>query len=235
MQGSLLQGRGWGNWPPRSPRSPKRLRAKVLRARPSTDSEHGWRLPGATWASRATKSPVRTVVEHHTRLGALEPEIAGLHAAVLAEAVEDLALERAAALRRGADARLAARDLEGLEEIARDYRRLRQQVATEYGIVIVGGVWRSHTELDDVRNHYLRVRAVAPDGTRVPVVGRNEEYGTTAEVTEWAERVPKEVYDRVGADKKDNGIIDDDDFGFKRRGFVTAERRYEDLGQITEW
>jgi len=175
------------------------------------------------------------VVEHHTRLGALEPEIAGLHAAVLAEAVEDLALERAAALRRGADARLAARDLEGLEEIARDYRRLRQQVATEYGIVIVGGVWRSHTELDDVRNHYLRVRAVAPDGTRVPVVGRNEEYGTTAEVTEWAERVPKEVYDRVGADKKDNGIIDDDDFGFKRRGFVTAERRYEDLGQITEW
>jgi len=29
--------------------------------------------------------------------------------------------------------------------------------------------------------------------------------------------------------------IDDDDFGFKRRGFVTAERNYEDLGQITAW
>ena len=180
-------------------------------------------------------SGARTMVEHHARLGALEPEIAGLHAAVLAEAVEDLALERAAALRRGADARLAARDLEGLEETARDYRRLRQQVATEYGIVIVGGVWRFHQELDGVRNYYLRVQAVAPDGTRVPVVVRNEEHGTTAEVTEWAERVPKEVYDRVGADKKDNGIIDDDDFGFKRRGFVTAERLYDDLGQITEW
>ena len=52
---------------------------------------------------------------------------------------------------------------------------------------------------------------------------------------QWAERVPKEAYDRVGADRRDNGIIDDERFGFKRRGFVTAERRYEDLGQITEW
>ena len=101
--------------------------------------------------------------------------------------------------------------------------------------MIVGGVWRFHTELDGVRNYYLRVQAIAPDGTRVPVVIRNEENGNTSEVTEWAERVPKEVYDRVGADKQDNGLIDDDDFGFKRRGFVTAERNYEDLGQITEW
>lgn len=180
-------------------------------------------------------SGARTVVEHHTRLGALQPEIAGLHAAVLAEAVEDLALERAAALRRGAEARLAARDVEGLEETARDYRRLRQRVAAEYRIVIVGGVWRFHRELDGVRNYYLRVQAIAPDGTRVPLAVRNEEHGTTEEVTEWGERVPKEVYDRVGADKEDNGLIDDDDFGFKRRGFVTAERRYEDLGQITRW
>ena len=180
-------------------------------------------------------SIARTLVEHHARLTTLEPEIAGLHAAVLAEAVEDLALERAAALRRGADAQLAARDVEGLEETARSYRQLRQHVAAEYRVVIVGGIWRSHTELEGVRNYYLRVQAIAADGTRVPMVIRNEEYGTTSEVTEWAERVPKEVYDRVGADKEDNGIIDDDDFGFKRRGFVTAERNYEDLGQITDW
>ena len=169
------------------------------------------------------------------RLGTLESEIADLHAAVLAEAVEELGRERAAGLRRSADAQLAVRDVDGLEETSRSYRQLHRLVASEYEIVIVAGVWRRHDELPGVRNHYLRVQAIAADGSRVPVVIRNEEYGTTAEVTEWAERVPQEVYDRVGADKQDNGIIDDDDFGFKRRGFVTAERNYEDLGQITEW
>ena len=175
------------------------------------------------------------VLERHARLGTIEPEISGLHAAVLAEAVEELARERAAVLRRSADAQLAARDVDGLEETARSYRQLFGQVGSEYEIVIVGGVWRFHTELDGVRNYYLRVQAIAPDGSKVPVVIRNEENGNTTEVTEWAERVPKEVYDRVGADKEDNGLIDDDDFGFKRRGFVTAERNYENLGQITEW
>ena len=186
-------------------------------------------------AVRNDVSEAGALVERHVRLGTLEPEIAGLHAAVLAEAVEDLAFERAAGLRRSADAQLAARDADGLEETARSYRQLQRQVGTEYEIVIVGGVWRYHTELDGVRNYYLRVQAIATDGSRVPVVIRNEETGNTAEVTEWAERVPREVYDRVGADKQDNGIIDDDDFGFKGKGFVTPERSYEDLGQITEW
>ena len=184
---------------------------------------------------RALERDAERVRVEVARVEALEPEISGLHAAVLTEAIEELARERAAVLRRSADAQLAARDLDGLEETARSYRQLQRQVGSEYEIVIVGGVWRFHTELDGVRNYYLRVQAIAADGSKVPVVIRNEEDGTTAEVTEWAERVPQELYDRVGADKQDNGIIDDDDFGFKRRGFVTAERNYEDLGQITEW
>ena len=175
------------------------------------------------------------LVERHARLGALEAEVAGLHAAVLAEAVEELGRERAAELGRSADAQLAARDLGGLESTAESYRELHALVGAEYEIVIVGGVWRYHTELDGVRNYYLRVQAVAGDGQQLPVTIRNEEDGSTARVMEWAERVPKEVYDRIASDRQDNGIIDDDDFGFKRRGFVTAERNYEDLGQITRW
>ncbi|MYA12032.1 MAG: hypothetical protein F4087_08585 [Gemmatimonadetes bacterium] len=175
------------------------------------------------------------LVERHARLGALEAEVAGLHAAVLAEAVEELGRERAAELGRSADAQLAARDLGGLESTAESYRELHALVGSEYEIVIVGGVWRYHTELDGVRNYYLRVQAVAGDGQQLPVKIRNEEDGSTARVMEWAERVPKEVYDRIASDRQDNGIIDDDDFGFKRRGFVTAERNYEDLGQITRW
>ena len=175
------------------------------------------------------------VVERHARLRTLQAEIVGLHSAVLTEAVEEFAGERAAELRRSADAQLTARDLDGLEATAESYRQLQAQIGAEYRIVIVGGVWREHTEIAGVRNYYLRVQAVAADGQRLPVTIRNEEDGTTSRVAEWAERVPQEVYDRVAADKEDNGLIDDDDFGFKRRGFLTAERNYENLGQITEW
>ena len=175
------------------------------------------------------------VVERHARLRTLQAEIVGLHAAVLTEAVEELAGERAAELRRSADGQLAARDLDGLEATAESYRQLHAQIGAEYEIVIVGGIWRYHTELEGVRNYYLRVQAIAAGGQRLEVAIRNEEDGATARVMEWAERVPKEVYDRIAADKQDNGLIDDDDFGFKRRGFLTAERNYENLGQITEW
>ena len=175
------------------------------------------------------------LVDRHTRLGTLRTEIAGLHAGIMAEAVEELARDRAGALRRDADTHLAARDLEGLETTAAGLRELRAQVALEYGIVIVGGVWRRHNELEGVRNYYLRVQAIDADGQRVPITVRNEEDGTTAQVLEWAERVPQEVYDRVAADRQDNGIIDNNEFGTKRRGFVTAERRHADLGQITRW
>lgn len=185
--------------------------------------------------ARGEISAAGALPERHARLTAIGPEIAGLHAAVLTEAVDEPGRDRAGELRRSADAQLAARDLDGLEETAREYRRLHGQIAAEYAIVIVGGVWRYHTELDGVRNYYLRVQAIAADGSRVPVVIRNEEDGNTAEVREWGERVPKEVYDRVAADKQDNGIIDDDDFGSKRRGHLLAERLFEDLGQITRW
>ncbi len=189
------------------------------------------------WGGFALTDALRTgAIERDAgRLRTLQAEVTGFHAAVLAEAAEELARERAAELRRSADAQVAARDLDGLETTAESYRRLRGQIGAEYEIVIVGGVWREHTELEGVRNYYLRVQAVTADGQRLPVMIRNEENGTTAEVTEWAERVPKEAYDRVAADNEDNGIIDDDDFGFKRRGFLTAERNYDDLGQITEW
>jgi Family of unknown function (DUF6384) len=45
----------------------------------------------------------------------------------------------------------------------------------------------------------------------------------------------KSVYDRVGADKADNGVIDDNAMGTKRRGYLTFERKHPDVGQITAW
>ena len=174
-------------------------------------------------------------VERHDRLAAYGADIARLHAAILADAVEDVARDGAAQLQRDADAQLAARDADGLDETRQRYRELHDLLVAEYEIVVTGGVWRESNDDPDIRNYYLVVEARTGDGAPVLLAIRNEETGRTASVVEWGERVPQETYDRVGADRRDNGIIDDERFGFKRRGFVTAERRYADLGQITEW
>lgn len=164
----------------------------------------------------------------------LEADVERLHDALLASAAEDLVRERAAALDLQAESQLAAQDADALERTAERFQNLHDLVAAEYRIEITGGVWRNFDNRN-ARSHYLLVRALDADGRPVTVPIRNEESGATRRVSEWGERVPQEVYDRIAADKQDNGIIDDEEFGFKRRGFITAERRYPDVGQITEW
>ncbi len=185
--------------------------------------------------ARAGIDRADAAIERHTRLEALGADVIRLNAAVLAEAAEDLVRERAGDLAREAESHIAARDVDGLDDAARRYRDLLDAVSTEYRIVVTGGVWRYPDGARDVRNHYLLVQALGTDGEPVPVTIRSEENDETRRVLQWGERVSQEVYDRVAADRADNGIIDDEEFGFKARGFVTAERRYADIGQITEW
>ena len=184
---------------------------------------------------RAEARAAAAQIERNARFGTLQADVQRLHAAVLAAAVEDLAVERAAELGRTAEAQIAARDVDGLGQTVRSYDELYDLVATEGRIAIAGGVWRYDNDNRDVRNYYLLVEARDPDGRPVPLTIRNEETGASERVAAWGERVPKAIYDRVAADKEDNGIIDDDDFGLKRRGFITVERGYPDVGQITRW
>lgn len=206
-------------------------------ARPDLDRlrERTGAVVGDLELARAGIDRADAALARHARLGAIEADVVRLHAAVLAEAAEDLVRERAGELAREAESRIAARDLDGLDAAARGYRDLLDAVSTEYRIVVTGGVWRYPGNARDIRNHYLLVQALGTDGEPVPVTIRSEENGETRRVRQWGERVPQEVYDRVAADRADNGIIDDEQFGFKARGFVTVERRYADIGQITEW
>jgi hypothetical protein len=126
-------------------------------------------------------------------------------------------------------------DLAGLEASVGRLRGTLDRLEREYRVEIVGGVWRYKVDDPNARNYYLRVQAVDPTGAIVPVEVRDEESGLTSIVREWAERVPQEVYDRVGEDKQDNGIVDENDFATKRRGWLTLDRRHPDVGQITRW
>jgi len=165
----------------------------------------------------------------------LEADVDRLNDAVLALAAEDLVRERAAGLDAQAESQLTAQNTGALRRTAQRFQNLHDLVAAEYRIEITGGVWGHHSNNRNVRSYYLLVRALDVDGQEVTVPIRSETNGATTRVRQWGERVPQDVYDRVAADKEDNGIIDDEEFGFKRRGFITAERRYPDVGQITEW
>lgn len=98
------------------------------------------------------------------------------------------------------------------------------------------GVWRYHDSSPNARNHYLVVEAVDDDGKPATLAIRNEESGETELVTIFAVRVSEEEYTRVGQDKMDNGIIDNDVVAVKARGALSPEFKISTAGgYITAW
>ncbi|MBL8729627.1 MAG: hypothetical protein JNM25_14430 [Planctomycetes bacterium] len=135
---------------------------------------------------------------------------------------------------------------------ADDWQRAGQQVArlralvTEldqtYELRIVSraddrsGVWRYEGNDRSRRNYYIVVEAIGPDGRALALPITSEEDQTTRSVRRFAIRVPESVYERVKADKLDNGLIDDVVFGQKRRGAREPEYRFPVAGgRITQW
>jgi hypothetical protein len=100
----------------------------------------------------------------------------------------------------------------------------------------MSGVWRIPDANDDARNYYIVVEAVDSENrvlTR-PIV--NEEDGKIYPVDKWGLRVDESLFRRVAADKSDDGIIQDNVFGTKRRGYLEPDYRMPTTGRaITSW
>lgn len=94
------------------------------------------------------------------------------------------------------------------------------------------GVERDHTK------HYLVVEAVIAGTSEVATAEvSNEENGAISRVPYWAVRVPDKVYNKVGRDYEDNGIVDNDDAGFKLKGSLAIEWHMQTVNgrSITDW
>ena len=159
----------------------------------------------------------------------LMAEALRLYDRVVEIAADPDAIDRAVRYLDGArEAAAAGSEADAATSLA-SLRELEGVLGTAYTIRIIAGVERDGTRT------YLIVEALDAEGDPVAVSVRNEETGRTEAVSEWGERVPRDVYDRVRADLDDNGVIDDDLFGRKTRGSLEPERAFEDVGQITEW
>ena len=125
---------------------------------------------------------------------------------------------------------------------AEELKALRARLDESYTLRIVSrpgeksGVWRIPERNPDAQNYYIIVEAIGADGKVLTQEISSEEDGSTRRVDTWGVRVDKRVFNRIAADKQDDGIIQNNRFGEKRRGYLEDEYSIETSGgTITHW
>jgi Family of unknown function (DUF6384) len=164
------------------------------------------------------------------------------HTDVLAASADPQAKLRADQLLADGERAIRDQNREGMKAASQGLSTLRDEVVREYTLTIVSrpaetsGVWRRPPKNPQSRNYYLIVEAIGPGGKKLNLPIRNEETGTTETVEKFGVRVPQATFDAVATDKRDDGIIQKNRFGSKKRGTLTVD--YEmpfDGGMITRW
>lgn len=119
---------------------------------------------------------------------------------------------------------------------------LRAKLIQQYVVRIVSrpgertGFFRIPDINQNSRNYYLIVEAISPDGKALSMPILNEENGKTEIVTKWGVRVPQSTFDAVRRDKQDDGIVENNILGNKKRGALKPDYLMPVLGgTITRW
>ena len=137
---------------------------------------------------------------------------------------------------------LEAGDADAASARLAELQLLTQVLGLAYELRIISrpgeksGIWRYPEDRPNVRNHYIVVEPLGPDGRAMSIPVRNEEDQIVRTVKRFAVRVPEAVYEAVKADKVDNGIVDNSLFGVKKRGTRSPAYRFDVAGGwITDW
>ena len=154
----------------------------------------------------------------------------------------DEARRRAEQLYQTAGTALKHGDEEAAQTALQSLHDLRSTLEQAYTLQIVSrpgeksGVWRVPDANPNARNYYIIVEALAADGRTLQVPVVNEENGRTERVSKWGLRVEKAVFERIAADKQDDGIIQQRRFGTKQSGRLKPDYRIPTSGAaITQW
>lgn len=176
------------------------------------------------------------------RLEAIPRELATHRQAIVRESKVDEVTARAEKLYVTGIAAMEEGDTKAAEDLVGQLSALRVQLEREYNLQIVSrpnersGVWRVPERNPSARNYYIIVEAVTPDGGVLTLPITNEEDGRRYEVNKWGLRVDEPVFNRVAADKSDDGIIQNRRFGAKRSGYLEPEYLIPTTGAtITDW
>ncbi len=164
------------------------------------------------------------------------------HADVLAVSGDEAAKQKANALLADGERLIRSGDRAGAKKVGEDLAALRDELTREYTLTIVSrpgestGVWRRPPGNSTARNYYIIVEAIGPDGRKLSLPIRSEESGATETVTKFGVRVPQNVFETVAQDKRDDGIVQRNRLGIKRRGVLAIDYQMPfEGGFITKW
>jgi hypothetical protein len=204
-------------------------------------------LAGAAWAYYFMLVRPARLAQEQVRIEltqTLPKALRDAHAEVLAIATDKAAKEKADALLADGERDIRAGNRAGASKIKGELIALREDLTTEFKLTIVSRpgepsiVWRLPPRKlqSQAKNYYLIVEAVAPNGHKLALPIRNEETGTTETVTKFGVRVPEAVFEAVRRDKADDGIVQKNIFGIRKRGSQAIEYQMPfEGGYITKW
>ncbi|HOI93670.1 MAG TPA: DUF6384 family protein [Syntrophobacter fumaroxidans] len=175
-------------------------------------------------------------------LAMLREKLAGQYRSLLDVIRETSARGTAEKLYTDALAALNGADVQGARKGSDALQELYGRVVQEYELRIVSkpgaqsGVWREPPKRPGVRNYYVIVEAVTPKGERLTMPITSEEDGAASNVSQWGLRVDGTLFDKIRRDKSDDGIIQNNRFGVKHRGYLTPQYLMPTTGgAITRW
>jgi hypothetical protein len=176
------------------------------------------------------------------RVAAIPTTLQTSYQAAIDVATVDSAQERAAELLARGEAALGRGDTAEANEAIEALESLRAMLEQSYELRVVSrpgelsGVWRVPEANPGARNYYLIVEAIDGNGNALAMPVRNEEDGRVYTVEKWGVRVDQATFDRIAADKRDDGIIQDYVLAVKESGRLQPEYRISTTGTaITEW
>ena len=172
----------------------------------------------------------------------LPEKMIGQRDRILSEARQKEAERQAQKLYTDAMAALERGDVAAAQNGYALLQQFYDQLVQEYQLRIVSregvrsGVWRVPQNNPNARNYYVIVEAVTADGKRLELPVTSEEDGKTRTVKQWGLRVKASVFEQVKRDKMNDGIINENVFGTKKRGYLQPQYFIPTTGgAITQW
>lgn len=169
-------------------------------------------------------------------------ELTAAYAAVDTVTDDPAALDAARAQLRTGETAVAQGDYDAARAATAELETLNARLNLEYELRVVSrpgetsGFWREPEVNTAARNYYLVVEAIGPNGDALRLPITSEEDQRTRTVRAFGLRVDEATYERAVADKQDDGIIQNNVVGRKRRGFLEREYTVPTTGAaVTEW
>jgi hypothetical protein len=152
--------------------------------------------------------------------------------------VVSLAEQRASAAQR----EIVAENYTSAVQIKDEIAAISKRLQGEYSIRIVSrpgessGVWRVPDINQQGKNYYLIVEAIDNSNRVLELDILSEETDKRKRVKLWGLRVERDVFQRVAADKQDDGIIQSNQIGAKKIGYLQPQYSIATSGaSITKW